>query len=101
MDFMRKLLLIAPLLSIPLFISPALAQSCLSQAETRAVIAQGAAMPVGHVNNILSQNGLGQAQSVALCGNRGGYVYNVVAVRPDGRAARVVIDASNGRILSR
>jgi uncharacterized membrane protein YkoI len=75
--------------------------ACLSQGETRNAIASGKVLPVNRIQADLSRSGYGRAQSVQLCQQNGRYVYHIVALTPNGSAARLVVDANSGAVLSR
>ena len=79
---------------------PAQAQSCLSAAETRQVIASGQVLPLAAIADIVRARGSVEIASVSLCTGGGAPAYAVVAVRGSGASARLTVDAVGGAVLS-
>jgi len=73
--------------------------ACLSNAETRAVIASGQALPPGQITATLQRRYRVDIVGVQLCEEGRRYVYRVTVLAPTGRVRRVVVNASNGQLL--
>ena len=76
------------------------AQGCLSAAETRQVIASNQILSLSAVSSIVRARGYSQVGSASVCGSPGSYVYNVVAIAPNGTSGRLTVDAASGAVLA-
>lgn len=73
--------------------------ACLSNAEARAAIASGQALPPGQIAATLQSRYRVDIIDVQLCAEGRRYVYRVTVLGPAGRVRRVVVNASNGQML--
>jgi len=84
-------------------LSPAAAeerQRCLSRAEQRAAIVAGEAIPLAAARRILRQRMGGELVRARLCHDSNRLIYLLTVLSRDGKVRRVVVDATNGTVIS-
>jgi len=79
----------------------AAAAQCLSAGEARAAVAQGRALRLSQVNQLVRRQAMGEVIRARLCRAGGQLVYEVVVLSADGRAMRLVVDAGSGAVVNR
>jgi uncharacterized membrane protein YkoI len=89
----RALVLTLALLAV----TPASA-ACLSDREARRAIADYGLLSMRAMREVAREVG-GDFVSARLCEGGGGFVYRVAVIDPDGRVARIIVDAASGAII--
>jgi uncharacterized membrane protein YkoI len=80
--------------------APALADS-VSPDRVRALVARGEILPLEEILKRNEANAAGRIIEIELETKRGGYVYEIKVLRPDGRYRELKIDARTGALLGR
>lgn len=83
-----------------LLISPAFADS-IDPARVRALVERGEILPLEKIMKINEGQLVGRIIEVELERERGGYLYEIKVLPPDGRYREFKIDARSGQIVRR
>lgn len=83
-----------------LLISPAFADS-IDPARVRALVERGEILPLEKIMKINEGHLVGRIIEVELERERGGYLYEIKVLPPDGRYREFKIDARSGQIVRR
>ncbi len=86
-------------LALAVFAASPAAAACLSDREARRAIADYGLLSMRDMREVAREMG-GDFVSARLCEGGGGFVYRVAVIDPDGRVARLVVDAGSGAIIS-
>jgi uncharacterized membrane protein YkoI len=82
------------------FETAALADGCLSAAQTRAAVQNGQVAPLGQILAGVRAAAPGKIVSTPqLCQFGGQYVYQVTVLKGNGQVTRLTVDAASGSIL--
>ncbi|MFO0000943.1 MAG: PepSY domain-containing protein [bacterium] len=84
---------------VALAVVPASAE-CLSPNDARDLVTSGAVVRLADAARSARDAVEGEMIGGRLCSDGGGYVYVVTILQPDGRVARVTVDAQSGSLLN-
>jgi uncharacterized membrane protein YkoI len=74
-------------------------RQCLSRAEQRAAIAEGAAIALAAVRRMVARQTGGELVRARLCHDSGRLIYLLTVLTRDGKVRRVTVDATNGSVI--
>ena len=95
---MMSLVRAAPLLAGLLLVAPALADSIPAE-RIRALVERGEILPLEEILKRNESQLAGRIAEVELERERGGYLYEIKVLAPDGRYREIKIDARSGQIV--
>jgi uncharacterized membrane protein YkoI len=97
---MVKQVSLAILLLAGMEITPALADSCLSAEDTRAVVMQKNLVPLQDIVRTARSSSDAELISARLCETNGNMVYMIAMLGKNGRVMRMTVDARSGEIIN-